>query len=184
MKKLFFGILLLALMFSFPLSAMAEVNINIGVSLPPVIQFHGPPRLVVLPDTHVYVDPDIDVDIFFNDGWWWRPYQGRWYRSRDYNSGWAHHLNPPSFYPGVPKHWKDDYRKHLWKGHQWNPDRRDHHEVQKNWNHWKKDKYWEKNNNWGIQKAQHKQNEDDNSNKKIDKKDKKNKKDKKDKKDK
>ncbi len=160
MKKLFLGALLLALMFSFSLPTMAEVNVNIGFSipLPPVIQFREAPRMVVLPDTYIYVAPDVNVDIFFNDGWWWRPYQGQWYRSRDYNSGWSHHRQPPSFYNGVHRHWRDDYRKHQWKGHYWNPERRDHREVQKNWKNWKKDRHWEKNNNWGVQKAQHKQN--------------------------
>ncbi len=161
MKKLFFGTVLLALMFSFPLSMMAEVNVNIGFSLPlpPVIHFQEPPRLVVLPDTYVYVTPDVDVDIFFNDGWWWRPYEGRWYRSRDYNSGWYYYKSEPSFYRQVPKHWRNDYRDHHWKGQQWNPERRKHHEVQKNWNQWKKDRHWEKNNNWGVQKKRKNQNQ-------------------------
>ncbi len=162
MKKLFVGTLLLALMFLFPLPMMAaEVNVNIGFTLPlpPVIEYHEPPRMVVLPDTYTYVVPDVHVDIFFNDGWWWRPYQGRWYRSRHYNSGWTHHQQPPSFYEKVPRYWRDDYRKHQWKGHQWNPERRDYKEVQKNWNHWEKDKHWEKNNNWGVQKKHYNQNE-------------------------
>ncbi len=159
MKKLFLGTLLVALMFSFPLPMMAAVSVNIGFSipLPPVIQFHEPPRMVVLPGTYTYVAPDVDVDIFFNDGWWWRPYQGRWYRSHDYNSGWSYHQQPPSFYNGVNRHWRDDYRNHQWKGQQWNPERRDHREVQKNWNRWQKDRHWEKTNNWGVQKVQHNQ---------------------------
>ncbi len=159
MKKFFGGTLLLALMFSFPLPTKAEVSVNIGFSLPmpPAIGFHAPPRLVVLPNTDIYVDPEADVDIFFNDGWWWRPYRGEWYRSRDYNSGWTHNRRPPSFYNAVPRHWRDDYREHKWKGHQWNPERRDHREVQKNWNHWKEDKHREKNKNWGVQKARQNQ---------------------------
>ncbi len=161
MKKLFWGTLLLALMFSSPLPTMAQVNVNFGFSLPlpPAIHFQAPPRMIVLPNTDIYVDPDVNVDIFFNDGWWWRPYQGRWYRSRDYNSGWTHHRQPPAFYREVPRHWKDDYRNHQWKGNRWTPERRDHREVQKNWNYWKKDKHWEKNNNWGVQRAKYNQND-------------------------
>lgn len=161
MKRLFLGTLLLASMFSFPLPMMAEVSVNIGFSmpLPPVIQFHEAPRMVVLPGTYVYVAPDVDVDIFFTDGWWWRPYRGQWYRSHDYNSGWSHHRYPPTFYNQVNRHWRDDYRKHQWKGHRWNPEQRDHREVQKNWNNWNKERHWEKNNNWGVQQGQHKQNE-------------------------
>ena len=159
MKKLFLGTLLVTSILLFPLPMTAAVSVNIGFSipLPPAIQFHEPPRMVVLPDTYIYVAPDVAVDIYFNDGWWWRPYQGRWYRSHDYNSGWNYHRQPPSFYDEVNRRWRDDYRKHQWKGHQWNPDRKDHREVQKKWNHWKKDRHWEKKNNWGVEKAQHNQ---------------------------
>ena len=69
---------MLALMFSFPLLMKAEVIVNIGFSIPvlPVIRFHEAPRMVVLPDTNIYVAPDVDVDIFFAEGWWWRPIKG------------------------------------------------------------------------------------------------------------
>ena len=159
MKNLFLGTLLLVCMFSFPLPIMAEVNVHIGFlsPLPPAIHFHKAPRMVVLPGTYIYVILDVDADLFFTDGWWWRPYQGRWYRSRNYNSGWIHYSQPPSFYKGINKRWRDDYKKHQWKGQPWNPERRDHREVQKNWSQWKKNKHWEKNNNWGVRKIQHTQ---------------------------
>jgi len=61
---------------------LAAVDIHISIPLPPPIVFPGPPELIVIPDTYVYVVPDIDADIFFGDGWWWRLWEGRWYRSR------------------------------------------------------------------------------------------------------
>ena len=75
------------------------LSVSIGLPLPPPIVFAAPPELMVLPETNVYVVPDVDVDIFFYNGWWWRPWEGRWYRSRDYSSGWGHYRNVPSFYP-------------------------------------------------------------------------------------
>ncbi len=157
MKKLFWGMVLLTMMFSFPPPMMAQGSVNIGFSLPlpPVIRFRKPPTLVVLPNTYVYVVPDVDVDIFFSDGWWWRPYEGRWYRSRDYNSGWHHYKHTPSFYHNIPRHWRNDYRNHHWKGQQWNPERRPHKEVQRHWKNWEKTRHWEKSNNWGIRKVPH-----------------------------
>ena len=65
MKKLFFGTILLALGIVVPIPAMAAVDINVNISLPPPIVFAAPPVVIVLPDTNdVYVVPDIDVDLF------------------------------------------------------------------------------------------------------------------------
>jgi hypothetical protein len=69
--------------------------------LPPAIVFHGPIEVVVIPDTYiydVYAVPDIEVDIFFSRGWWWRPWEGRWYRSRYHDRGWVYYRYIPDFY--------------------------------------------------------------------------------------
>ncbi|HLN93889.1 MAG TPA: hypothetical protein VK389_08500, partial [Thermoanaerobaculia bacterium] len=63
MKKLLWGITLSALLIVVPIPTMAEVNISIGLSLPPPIVFEEPPAVIVMPDTYyVYAVPDIDVD--------------------------------------------------------------------------------------------------------------------------
>ncbi len=156
MKKLILGPLLLLLMMGFPLSTMAELHINVGIPvpniripLPPRIHFPDPPRLVVLPGTYVYAAPDVDEEIFFHDGWWWRPWEGGWYRSRHYNSGWQHYKNTPSFYHKVPRGWRNDYRERHWQGRQWNVEPLPHDHVQRNWKHWKNNRHWEKNQPWG-----------------------------------
>jgi len=117
----------------------------------PPITFHEPPELVVFPNTYIYVVPDASVDIFFYNGWWWRPWNGRWYRSEHYNSGWHHYRNTPSFYRNIPRGWRNDYRSHRWEGHQWNHERIPHKNVQRNWREWEKSRYWEKKHNWGVQ---------------------------------
>jgi len=129
MKKLLFGTLLLALASVFPVMTMAAVDIRIGISLPPLIVFKAPPNVIVLPDTNdVYVVPDIDADLFFWNGWWWRPWEGLWYRSRYYNRGWGYYNAVPNFYFDVDPGWRGYYRDHNWNGHRWNyeriPDRR------------------------------------------------------------
>ena len=88
MKRLLLGTALLALVIMVPIPTMAAVDIHIGFPLPPPIIFPAPPEVIVLPDTDdVYVAPDIDVDLFFWNGWWWRPWEGRWYRSRYHDRG-------------------------------------------------------------------------------------------------
>ena len=67
----------------------AGVNVNIGINLP-AIRFAAPPAVVVIPGTYVYMVPDIDVDVLFFQGYWWRPYEGHWYRSRDYKGRWRY----------------------------------------------------------------------------------------------
>lgn len=159
MKKVLWGILFLELVLISPVPTRAEVHvgINVGIPLPPAIVFVSPPQLIVLPETYVYVDPDVDVDIFFYNGWWWRPWEGRWYRSRNYSSGWSHYSNVPSFYRGIPPGWRNDYRQNRWKGHQWDHQRIPHQQVQQNWRNWEQNKHWEKQKNWGVQGLQPRQ---------------------------
>lgn len=154
MKKLILGTLLLALVIAGPIPAMARVDVNVGIVLPPPIVFAAPPELIVLPETYVYVVPNADMDIFFYQGWWWRPWEGRWYRSRYYNSGWAYYRRVPSFYAGIPSGWRNDYRDHRWRGHPWNYERIPQQQVQRNWKGWEKSKYWEKRKTWGVQNLQ------------------------------
>ena len=151
MKKVFFGILLLAWLMVVPVSTMAGVDVNVNIGLPPLIEFSGPSEMVVLPETDVYVVPDVAQDIFFYNGFWWRPWEGRWYRSQYYNSGWGYYQGVPSFYGGIPSGWRNEYRNHSWKGHRWNYQRIPHQQVQQNWRGWQQSKHWENQQTWGVQ---------------------------------
>jgi hypothetical protein len=150
MKKLFFGALLLTLIIAVSIPVMSRAEINISISLPPPIVFSAPPEMIVLPETYVYVVPDVEADIFFYDGWWWRPWEGRWYRSQYYDSGWAYYSSVPSFYIGISG-WRNDYREHRWRGQQWDYQRIPHQQVQRNWKSWENNKHWEKQKTWGVQ---------------------------------
>jgi hypothetical protein len=149
-KKLLLGTMLLALLFVLPSPTMAQVDVGISISLPPIV-FAAPPELIVLPDTYVYVVPDVDVDIFFYNGWWWRPWEGRWYRSRYYNRGWGHYNNVPSFYFDIDPGWRGHYRNNNWYGHRWNYERIPHRRIQQNWKSWQNNRHWERRGTWGVQ---------------------------------
>ena len=156
MKKLLLGSILLALALAAPISAMAEVNISIGFPLPPPVVFPAPPEVIVVPDAYgVYAVPDIDVDIFFWNGWWWRPWEGRWYHSRYYDRGWAYYANVPRFYYDVEPGWRRYYRDHDWRGHRWDHERIPYDRLHKHWKSWDEDRYWEKKKTWGVQGYQH-----------------------------
>jgi hypothetical protein len=133
MKKLLFGAIFLALVISLPVPTTAQVSIHIGIPLPPPIVFSRPPEVVLLPHTGVYVAPDLAVDLFFFDGWWWRSWEGRWYRSQNYRSGWGYYNGVPSFHGRVPSGWRDDYRAHRWNGHEFHYQRLSHPELQQIW---------------------------------------------------
>jgi hypothetical protein len=125
-----------------PDMADAQISVSIGIPLPPPIVFAAPPELVVLPGSDVYVAPDLSEDVYFVDGWWWRPWQGHWYRSHSYNSGWSYYEHSPSFYGRVHHGWRDDYRDHRWQGHAWNYERMPQDRVSSNWSSWKSTNYW------------------------------------------
>ena len=155
MKKLLFGTMLFALVIVVPISTMAAVDINVNISLPPPIVFQAPPDVIVMPDSNdVYVVPNIDIDMFFWNGWWWRLWEGRWYRSHYYNRGWRYYKNVPSFYFDVDPGWRGYYRDHNWYGHRWNYERIPYQQLQQNWKSWQNDRHWERQGTWGVQSYQ------------------------------
>lgn len=154
MKRLLLGTLLLAWGLVFPIQTMAGTVINIGISPPPAVRFAAPPQLIVLPETYIYAIPDTDADIFFSNGWWWRQWEGRWYRSNNYNSDWKNYQSVPSFYKEIPSDWRNDYKEHRWRGHQWNIRQVSHQQVQQHWKDWERSGYWEKQQTWGVQDLQ------------------------------
>ena len=152
MKKLLLGTTLFTLAMVVPVSTMAAVDISIGISLPPPVVFEAPPEVIPLPDANnVYVVPQIDVDLFFWNGWWWRLWEGRWYRSYYYDRGWAYYNRVPSFYFDVDPGWRGYYRDHNWYGHRWNYERIPYRRLQQNWRSWHNDRRWEKRGTWGVE---------------------------------
>lgn len=157
MKRLLLGTTLLVLVMAVSVPAMAAVDIHIGIPLPPPppILFPKPPEVIVLPDTDdVYVAPDIDVDLLFWGGWWWRLWEGRWYRSHYYDRAWGYYDNVPRFYFDVDPGWRGYYRDHYWRGHRWDYERIPDRRLQRNWKSWQNDRHWERRGTWGVRNYQ------------------------------
>lgn len=120
----------------------AEVNVSIGVNVPlPVYVAPAPPPVVVIPNSYVYYVPNIDVDILFYHGYWYRPHGEFWYRSSSYNGPWRHmtHHSVPRALASLPPNYR-----HVPPGHQKIP----YGHLKKNWSRWEKERHWH-HNNWG-----------------------------------
>src|SRR5512133_3776086 len=153
MKKLFFASIFLALALAIPGTTIARVDIHVGIALPPPLVFPTPPNVVVIPDTnYVYAAPDIDEDLFFWNGWWWRPWQGGWYRSRYYDRGWVYYNAVPGFYYDVDPYWRKYYRNRHWYVHEWRHERIPNQQLQRNWRSWENNRYWDRQRNWNLQR--------------------------------
>lgn len=139
MKKLI--ILGVSLLFLLGFSDQSLAGIRIGVSIPPPpsVVFTGPPELVVIPGTYVYYPPDADVEIFFYEGYWYRPYAGYWYRSADYRGPWVYIEGPPRVLLNIPH----NYRV-VTRGYRRVP----YGELHSHWRAWERGRYWERH-NWG-----------------------------------
>ena len=94
--------------------------------LPPPLVIPAPPQLVIVPGTNIYVAPDIEGDLVFQQGFWWRPYNGHWYRSRSYRGPWDHieHERVPPAIFGLPPGFRHQYHDHP---------RISHEEVERTW---------------------------------------------------
>jgi len=113
------------------------VNVRVGNNLP-AIRFAAPPDLVVIPGTYVYMVPDIDADVLFYQNYWWRPYEGHWYRSRDYDGQWIY-VEPGSIPNGL-RSLPRDYHQRLSPGYERIP----HRDVERNWEKWEKERHWDR----------------------------------------
>jgi hypothetical protein len=118
----------------------ARVNVGININIPG-FTFSAPPVMAVIPGTYVYFAPDAGIDILFYGGYWYRPYDGRWYRSRHYDGPWGYvtHERVPRAIIGLPPDYRHTYREYP---------RRSYREFHRNWHTWESNRYWEKDKAW------------------------------------
>jgi hypothetical protein len=135
MKRTAIMIVCLFFVVGMPLIVDARVNVNIGVALPPLV-FAGPPDLVVVPGAaYVYMVPDM-AGLYFYGGFWYRIYDGRWYRSRLYSGPWNFMVasRVPRVVVGIPP----DYYRHFPAGYHRIP----WGDVRRNWRAWDSRRHW------------------------------------------
>jgi hypothetical protein len=103
--------------------------------LPSEYVFSAPPSVAVIPGTYAYVVPDIEVDILFYRGYWYRPFRGYWYGSQSYNGPWGY-LAParvPRALTTLPPGYRRAVREHQ---------RIPYVQLRANWHRWEKNRYW------------------------------------------
>ena len=142
MKERFAKIILigaiLAVSMGYSNGGFAEVNVNIGIGVPlPPVVIPAPPTVVLIPATYVYFAPDVSVDILFYHGHWYRPHHGHYYRATSYNGPWVSIAS--GSVPRAVLHVPSDFRC-VPPGHQ----RISHEELNRNWETWEKEKHWDK----------------------------------------
>ncbi len=143
MKKIILavGVFGLALLSVSSLS-FAKLNVNVNINPPPVV-FSGEPELVVIPNTYVYFVPGY-ADVFFYDGYWYRDYNGRWFRAVDYTGPWVFIARPSVPYPFF--HLPPNYRARVaYYPHV------PYRQLRSNWRAWHRDRYWQR---YGWNRAQ------------------------------
>ena len=140
MKKIIAALCILGLL-SVASYSGAGVSVGINVNIPlPVFTFPAPPQVVVIPGTYIYMVPGIDVDIFFYHGWWYRPYEGRWYRAPSYNGPWAYMARPPEALVVLPPgyhYWRGGYGPRITYG-----------QLRGNWQRWERGRHWDRDPGW------------------------------------
>lgn len=119
----------------YPLISNAGVNLNVTVLLPE-LGIAVPPAMVVIPGSYAYFAPDVEAELFFYRGYWYRPYRGEWYFSAEYNGAWGRvaigNVPPPLI--NLPP----DYRN-VPPGYERMP----YHMVKRNWRHWEEERHWD-----------------------------------------
>jgi len=141
-KRLIVPLLFLALFTlcaPYPAESRTNIDINIGINVPPVFVPYGPPELVFIPGMYVYLIPGIEPDIFFYQGYWYRLYQRHWFRAGSYNGRWVY--IPPSRMPRPLLHLPPGYR-HVPPGYV--RERIPYGHLEKNWKKWERERYWER----------------------------------------
>lgn len=121
-------------------AAVAGVGVSVNIGLPPLV-FSAPPAVIVIPGTYVYSVPDIEVGLFFYQGFWYRPHEGRWYRASSYNGPWAYveiSRVPRVVVDLPPRSWRVPPGYH----------RIPHAEMRGNWSRWEHERHWDQDRDW------------------------------------
>lgn len=118
-----------------PNAGNAGIDVNINIPLPGIV-IPVPPVMIVVPGAYVYFTPDVETDLFFYRGYWYRPYQGQWYISLEYNGPWGYAAieSVPHALINLPRNYR-----HVRPGYERMP----YGIVKRNWRAWEEKRYWD-----------------------------------------
>jgi len=130
------AVLLTALILVAPATGAAEVNVNINVPLPGLV-ISSPPSMAVIPGTYVYYPPEVSANIFFYQGYWYRPHHEGWFIANGYNGPWrpvaAGHV--PHAVMSIQHGYRDMHSRH---------ERIAYNDMKKNWRGWERERHWDR----------------------------------------
>ena len=115
-----FSLLCTTLLVGIAAEAFAQVNLNVNIGPPPIVE-PNPAEIVVIPQTDIVFVPNTSFDVLFTDGFWWSLRGGeRWYRSRQYKGNWSlvQRNTVPEKVLNLPQNYKELYKN----GHHLNCD--------------------------------------------------------------
>ena len=133
LNRVLAGTIIMLVLFLFPGSGISKVSVQINI--PPLV-ISAPPVVAVIPGTYVYFSPEVEVDLFFYGGYWYRPYRGGWYRAYSYNGPWSYIDRAPRALYHLPP----NYRAMSGYSYRHIP----YNDLSRNWRAWQRGKYWEK----------------------------------------
>ena len=128
----FASLLILSAVIFSPAASNAGLPLPPAPPLPPLV-IPAPPPVFLIPGTYAYFAPDVDADLFFYGGYWYRSHGGGWYRSSRYSGPWGFIV--PKRVPGVLINLPPGYRN-VPPGHQRIP----YVQLRKNWKTWERHK--------------------------------------------
>jgi Domain of unknown function (DUF5666) len=102
----------------------------VTIQPPPELVIAEEPDVIVIPGTDVYYIPDIEANIVFYDGNWYREYGRHWFVSASYNGPWVYVENPPDVIVTVRSERHPERRIHL-------------EELKAKWREWKMEHHWQ-----------------------------------------
>ncbi len=133
-KKIFLLVVLLSVLLAG--TALAQFNVNINIGTPPPVAVSTPPTMAVIPGTYVYIATSVgNTDIMFYQDNWYRPHNGGWFVSVNYNGPWKQVSAPPAALTSLPPNY-----------HNVPPDgeRMPYSQVKNNWRTWEHDRHWDR----------------------------------------
>jgi hypothetical protein len=77
-----------AMLFAGTSANAQDIQIDIGLGVPPIV-LTAPPPLVVVPGTSVYYAPDVSANFFFYKGRYYTVVNDVWSMARAYNGPWT-----------------------------------------------------------------------------------------------